>query len=140
MRLAGAESLAGLAAYRPLVETGCYDVLMPDVKHAGGLEEIRRIAALAQTAGVEIAPHNPTGPVCHAHSVHLCAVIPNFLFLEVQYGETEAFFDMVEGASLRFERGAAPLPQAAGLGVALGPGPHAPWKRIEGSWMDPRLG
>jgi len=140
MRLAGAESLAGLGAYRPLVETGCYDVLMPDVKHAGGLEEIRRIAALAQTAGVEIAPHNPTGPVCHAHSVHLCAVIPNFLFLEVQFGETEAFFEMVEGASLRFQQGAAPLPQAPGLGVGLGPGPHAAWKPAEGSWMDPRLG
>ena len=140
MRLAGAESLAGLAAYRAVVEAGCYDVLMPDAKHAGGLEEIRRIAALAQTAGIEIAPHNPTGPVCHAHSVHLCAVIPNFLLLEVQFGETEAFFDMVEGESLRFVQGAAPLPQAAGLGIRLGPGPHAPWKRMDRPWLDPRLG
>jgi galactonate dehydratase len=140
MRLAGAESLAGLAAYRPVVEAGCYDVLMPDVKHAGGIEEIRRIAALAQTAGVEIAPHNPTGPVCHAHSVHLCAVIPNFLFLEVQFGETSAFFDMVEGESLRFERGAAKLPQGPGLGIVLGPGPHTAWKRMDRGWMDPRLG
>jgi galactonate dehydratase len=129
MRLAGAESLAGLAAYRPVVEAGCYDVLMPDVKHAGGIEEIRRIAALAQTAGVEIAPHNPTGPVCHAHSVHLCAVIPNFLFLEVQFGETSAFFDMVEGESLRFERGAAKLPQGPGLGIVLGPATPQ-WRRI----------
>jgi galactonate dehydratase len=140
MRLAGAESLAGLAAYRPVVEAGCYDVLMPDVKHAGGIEEIRRIAALAQTAGVEIAPHNPTGPVCHAHSVHLCGVIPNFLFLEVQFGETSAFFDMVEGESLRFERGAAKLPQGPGLGIVLGPGPHTAWKRMDRGWMDPRLG
>jgi galactonate dehydratase len=140
MRLAGAESLAGLAAYRAVVEAGCYDVLMPDAKHAGGLEEIRRIAALAQTAGIEIAPHNPTGPVCHAHSVHLCAVIPNFLMLEVQFGETEAFFDMVEGESLRFVQGAAPLPQAAGLGIRLGAGPHAPWRRMDRPWLDPRLG
>lgn len=140
MRLAGAESLAGLAAYRPVIEAGCYDVLMPDAKHAGGIEEIRRIAALAQTAGVEIGPHNPTGPVCHAHSVHLCSVIPNFLLLEVQFGETEAFFDMVEGESLRFVQGAAPLPQAPGLGVRLGPGPHAPWKRMDRPWLDPRLG
>jgi galactonate dehydratase len=140
MRLAGAESLAGLAAYRPVIEAGCYDVLMPDAKHAGGIEEIRRIAALAQTAGVEIGPHNPTGPVCHAHSVHLCAVIPNFVLLEVQFGETEAFFDMVEGESLRFAQGAAPLPQAPGLGIRLGPGPHAPWKRMDRPWLDPRLG
>ncbi|WP_237213553.1 mandelate racemase/muconate lactonizing enzyme family protein [Falsiroseomonas oryziterrae] len=140
MRLAGAETLAGLAAYRPVIEAGCYDVLMPDVKHAGGIEEIRRIAALAQTAGVEIAPHNPTGPVCHAHSVHLCAVIPNFLLLEVQFGETERFFDMVEGESLRFRDGAAPLPEAPGLGIRLGPGPHAPWIRMDRPWLDPRLG
>ncbi|MGG5819291.1 mandelate racemase/muconate lactonizing enzyme family protein [Falsiroseomonas sp. HW251] len=140
MRLAGAETLAGLAAYRAVVEAGCYDVLMPDVKHAGGIEEIRRIAALAQTAGVEIAPHNPTGPVCHAHSVHLCSVVPNFLLLEVQFGETEAFFDMVEGEGLRFVDGAATLPQAAGLGVRLGPGPHEAWKRMDRPWLDPRLG
>lgn len=140
MRLAGAESLSGLAAYRPLVEAGCYDVLMPDAKHAGGLEEIRRIAALAQTAGVEIAPHNPTGPVCHAHSVHLCATIPNFLVLEVQYGETEAFFDIVAGESLRFVEGTAPLPQAAGLGITLNPGAIPAWKRMDRPWLDPRLG
>lgn len=123
-----------------MIEAGCYDVLMPDAKHAGGLEEIRRIAALAQTAGIEIAPHNPTGPVCHAHSVHLCAVIPNFLLLEVQFGETEAFFDMVEGESLRFIQGAAPLPQAPGLGIGLGAGPHTPWRRMDRPWLDPRLG
>jgi len=140
MRLAGAETLAGLAAYRPVIEAGCYDVLMPDAKHAGGIEEIRRIAALAQTAGVEIAPHNPTGPVCHAHSVHLCATLPNFLLLEVQFGETEAFFDMVEGAPLRFDNGTARLSQVPGLGIRLGSGPHAPWQRMDRPWLDPRLG
>jgi galactonate dehydratase len=140
MRLAGAESLSGLAAYRPLIEAGCYDVLMPDAKHAGGLEEIRRIAALAQTAGVEVAPHNPTGPVCHAHSVHLCATIPNFLLLEVQFGETEAFFDMVTGESLRFIGGTASLSQAPGLGIRLGQPAHPAWQRMDRPWLDPRLG
>lgn len=140
MRLAGAESLSGLAAYRPLVEGGLYDVLMPDAKHAGGLEEIRRIAALAQTAGVEVAPHNPTGPACHAHSVHLCATIPNFLILEVQFGETEAFFDMVEGEDLHFADGAARLPAASGLGIRLRrPTPPA-WVPMDRPWLDPRLG
>jgi galactonate dehydratase len=140
MRLAGAETLAGLAAYRTVIEAGCYDVLMPDAKHAGGLEEIRRIAALAQTAGVEVAPHNPTGPVCHAHSVHLCATIPNFSMLEVQFGETELFFDMVEGESLRFVKGAAPLPQAPGLGVRLRRPTPPGWVRMDRPWLDPRLG
>lgn len=140
IRLAGAETLTGLAAYRLVIEAGCYDVLMPDVKYAGGIEEIRRIAALGLTAGAELAPHNPSGPVCHAHSVHLCSVIPNLLLLEVQFGETEAFFDLVEGESLRFAAGTAPLPQAPGLGVRLAPGPHADWTRLAHSRLDQRLG
>jgi galactonate dehydratase len=143
MRLAGAETLAGLAAYRPLIETGCYDVLMPDIKHAGGHEEIRRIAALAQTAGVEVAPHNPTGPVCHAHSLHLCATIPNFLILEVQFGETPHFFELARGgADLAFRAGTAALPQAPGLGLALDEDAArlTPWQPMPRPWLDPRLG
>ncbi|HEV7458816.1 MAG TPA: mandelate racemase/muconate lactonizing enzyme family protein [Roseococcus sp.] len=142
MRLAGAETLSGLAAYRPLVEGGLYDVLMPDMKHCGGHEEMRRIAALALTAGIEIAPHNPTGPVCHAHSLHACATIPNLLPLEVQFGETERFFTLCEGASLRFDSGAAAVPQAPGLGVALDEeGARAtPWVTQRVPWLDPRLG
>jgi galactonate dehydratase len=140
MRLAGAESLAGLGAYAQVIAAGCYDVLMPDAKHAGGLIEIQRIAALAQTAGIEVAPHNPTGPVCHAHSVHLCATIPNFLWLEVQWGETPRFFSLVEGEGLHFAAGHAALPKAPGLGVRLAPGPHAEWVAHPRPWLDPRLG
>jgi len=142
MRLAGAETLAGLGAYRTVIEAGCYDVLMPDIKYAGGHEEIRRIAALAQTAGVEIAPHNPTGPVCHAHSLHLCATLPNLLPLEVQFGETDRFFTLAPGHDLRFGPGEARLPAAPGLGVALDEaGARAtPWRPMARPWIDPRLG
>ncbi len=142
MRLAGAETLAGLGAYRSIIEAGCYDVLMPDIKYAGGHEEIRRIAALAQTAGVEIAPHNPTGPICHAHSVHLCASLPNLLPLEVQFGETERFFTLVTGHDLRFVQGAATLSAAPGLGNALDEAAArlAPWQPMPVPWLDPRLG
>ena len=142
VRLAGAETLAGLGAYRTIIEAGCYDVLMPDIKYAGGHEEIRRIAALAQAAGVEIAPHNPTGPVCHAHSVHLCATIPNLLPLEVQFGETDRFFTLVTGHDLRFARGAARLSAAPGLGSAIDETDArlTPWQPMPKPWLDPRLG
>lgn len=142
IRLAGAESLSGLAAYRPLIETGAYDVLMPDIKHAGGHEEIRRIAALADTAGVMIAPHNPTGPVCHAHSVHLCATLPNLLPLEVQFGETPLFFQSVTGVDLAFLDGMADVPDRPGLGLSLDADRvrENPVRVHDRSWLDPRLG
>jgi galactonate dehydratase len=142
MRLAGAETLAGLGAYRTIIDAGCYDVLMPDIKYAGGHEEIRRIAALVQTAGIEVAPHNPTGPVCHAHSVHLCATIPNLLPLEVQFGETDRFFTLVTGHDLRFDNGRAMLSAAPGLGSAIDEGGArlTPWQPMPRPWLDPRLG
>ncbi|MBX9752935.1 MAG: mandelate racemase/muconate lactonizing enzyme family protein [Roseococcus sp.] len=142
MRLAGAETLAGLGAYRTVIEAGCYDVLMPDIKYAGGHGEIMRIAALAQSAGVEIAPHNPTGPICHGHSVQLCATLPNLLPLEVQFGETERFFTMTQGADQRFVAGSAPLPAAPGLALALeeAAARATPWQPMAKPWLDSRLG
>jgi len=142
MRLAGAETLSGLAAYRPLIERGCYDVLMPDIKHCGGHEEMRRIAALALTAGVEVAPHNPTGPACHAHSLHACATLPNLLPLEVQFGETQRFFTLCHGVPLAFHDGAAALPMQPGLGIKLDveAARAMPWQPQPVAWIDPRLG
>jgi galactonate dehydratase len=142
MRLAGAESLSGLAAYRAILDAGCYDVWMPDIKHCGGHEEMRRIAALALSGGVEIAPHNPTGPAAHAHSLHVTAALPNATRLEVQFGETERFFTLLGGATLRFAGGAGALPQAPGLGCALDEDAArlTPAQPMPRPWLDPRLG
>ncbi|TQF84460.1 mandelate racemase/muconate lactonizing enzyme family protein [Elioraea sp. Yellowstone] len=142
MRLAGAETLAGLAGFAPVIAAGAYDVLMPDIKYCGGYEEMRRIAALAQVHGIEIAPHNPTGPICHAHTVHACATIPNLGRLEVQFGETPLFFGIAAGTVPAISGGAAPVPDRPGLGAALAEGIAAerPWIPIPSPWLDPRLG
>lgn len=142
MRLAGAEALAGLAAYRPLVEAGAYDVLMPDIKYCGGHAEMARIAALAHTAGIEVAPHNPSGPVCHAHSVHACQSIPNAVMLEVQFGESPLFFSAMDGTVPGLAGGRTAAQATPGLGCA----PNAPalaahpWAPVPQVWLDPRLG
>ena len=142
MRLAGAETLAGLAAFAPVIAAGAYDVLMPDIKYCGGHEEMRRIAALAQLHGIEIAPHNPTGPICHAHTVQACATIPNLGRLEVQFGETPLFFGIAAGTVPAISGGAAPVPDRPGLGAALADGvaTERPWIPIPSPWLDPRLG
>lgn len=142
MRLAGAETVAGLAGVAPVLAAGAYDVLMPDIKYCGGHEEMRRIAALAHVHGVEIAPHNPTGPVCHAHSVHAAAAIPNATLLEVQFGETPLFTGIVSGEVPAATGGRATPPGSPGLGCALRPGvsEERPWVPMERPWLDPRLG
>jgi galactonate dehydratase len=142
MRLAGAETLAGLAGFAPVIAAGAYDVLMPDIKYCGGHEEMRRIAALAQVHGIEIAPHNPTGPIGHAHTVQVCATIANLGRLEVQFGETPLFFGIAAGSVPAISGGAAPVPDLPGLGAALADGIAAerPWIPIPSPWLDPRLG
>jgi galactonate dehydratase len=142
MRLAGAETLSGLAAFRPLVEAGAYDVLMPDIKYCGGHEEMRRIAALAASAGVEIAPHNPSGPVCHAHSVHAACAIANVPALEVMFDESPLFFSAMEGTVPALHGGRARPPELPGLGCAPDAEMFAahPWAPIDRPFQDPRLG
>jgi galactonate dehydratase len=97
MRLAGAEQFIGTAGFRPLLEQGLYDVVMPDVKYAGGLAECLRIAELAARHGVACSLHNPSGPVCHAHSVHASAAMESNERLEYQHGETPRFYEIAPG-------------------------------------------
>ncbi len=109
MRLAGAELFIGAEGFRPLLEQGLYDLVMPDVKYAGGLAECLRIAELAARHGCAISLHNPSGPVCHAHSVHLSAALESCERLEYQHGETPRFFEIAPGLE-QPARGSAALP------------------------------
>ena len=109
MRLAGAELFIGRQGFKPLLEEGLYDVVMPDIKYAGGLTECLRIAELAARHGCAVSLHNPSGPVCHAHSVHLSAALAGTERLEYQHGETPLFFAIAPGLEPPRD-GSAPLP------------------------------
>ncbi|MDB5849102.1 MAG: mandelate racemase/muconate lactonizing enzyme family protein [Rhodoferax sp.] len=119
VRLAGLEELTHADAFRPWLEAGCYDVVMPDVKYAGGIGGVLRVAELAAGFNTACAPHNPTGPVCHAASLIACALGPNMEMLEHQFDETPKFWDIVDGDLPRPHAGISRLPQGDGLGVAL---------------------
>ena len=121
IKLAGCEMETGFAGFRRFVDGAIYDVLMPDVKYVGSLTEMLRVAAYAAENGVAIAPHNPSGPISHAVSVHVSAVTPGFLMLEHQYDESPAFTGIVAGAMPPQRAGDAALPDRPGLGIALDP-------------------
>jgi galactonate dehydratase len=119
MRLAGCESMTGLDAFRAFLDAGAYDVIMPDVKYAGGLAEMLKIGEAAERGRVECSPHNPTGPIAHLHSLHLSALLGSFPFLEFQLGESPRFFDLVDGDLPDPMRGTSGLPRGAGLGAGV---------------------
>jgi galactonate dehydratase len=80
--MAGGEILFGVEGFAGLCRTKALEIIMPDVKHCGGILEGRNISALADLEGVKVAPHNPSGPVATAASAQCCATIPNFDILE----------------------------------------------------------
>jgi galactonate dehydratase len=119
MRLAGLEELASHEAFAPWLDAGAYDVVMPDVKYCGGIAELIAIGRDATRRGIACAPHNPTGPVCHAASLAACTALHEPRLLEHQWDETPWFFSIGGAALPRPAGGASALPIAAGLGVAL---------------------
>lgn len=115
--LAGLEEFSGAPAFLAFADV--YDVMMPDMKYVGGVGEMLRTGHALAERGVAVSPHNPTGPVCHAASLHLSAALPGFSMLEVQFDETPLFFDLVQPGLPGFSGGASDLPAGAGLGLDL---------------------
>jgi galactonate dehydratase len=103
---------------RPWTRTKAVNIIMPDVKHCGGLLELTRIAAMADADGVAVAPHNPSGPVSTAATVQVCAGLRNFRLLEFQWGEAPWRHDVLEPAE-RFVNGSIAVPSRPGFGVEL---------------------
>ncbi|HUX88454.1 MAG TPA: enolase C-terminal domain-like protein, partial [Chloroflexota bacterium] len=117
-RLSAGEQLWGRTAFLQILEQRALDVLMPDVKWIGGILEAKKVAAMAEAYDIAIAPHNMSGPIATAASVHLAFTCPNFLILEYCWGVTPWRSDLVDGRESVVE-GHISLPTSPGLGVGL---------------------
>ncbi len=119
VRLAGMEQGIRYAAFQPYCEAGAYDVMMPDVKYVGGLQEMLHVAEQLARQGVAFSPHNPSGPICHAASLQMAAAAADFDLLETQFDETPLFAQLAEPSFGPVHSGRVKLPSGAGLGHAL---------------------
>lgn len=117
---ASAESIFAVEGFRPFLERHLVDVLMPDVKHVGGLQETKNVAEAARASGLLIAPHNPSGPVASMASGHVCATLRNFYILEYAWGEVDWRAQLLEPAE-RIEDGYLIVSDEPGLGHRLNP-------------------
>ena len=117
VNLATGERLFTKWGYREMLEKQYVDIIQPDVCHDGGILETRKIAAMAETYHIRVAPHNPNGPVATAASLQLAACLPNFVILE--YALSQPWRDQVLMKPLEIVDGYAELPQTPGLGIEL---------------------
>ena len=119
--VASGERLLTKWAAAPVIERRAVDVIQPDPAHAGGITEVRKIAALAEAHHVWMQPHNPYGPVNTLAAAHLNAVLSNFLIMELIMEEDmhNWFGRVVKGAVHQPEGGHFPLPSGPGLGIDI---------------------
>ena len=116
--IAAGERLVHRREFLPLLEAEGIAVAQPDVCHAGGLTETRRIAALCDTFGVSMAPHNPLGPVATMVNIHLGFATPNFLIQEVMRADVPWRDEVVRGVAPIVDGYVTP-PEAPGIGVEI---------------------
>lgn len=107
--------------FRPLLEMGAVDIIMPDLQKAGGLGEGQRIANLANLYYVPFAPHMVASYLGAMAACHVCASVPNFMVLEWQiYFHTNPMFkEIVTYDGEMVENGFITLSDKPGVGVEI---------------------
>lgn len=140
--IATGERLYSRTDVLPALEAGVA-VLQPDVSHAGGISETRRIAVLAETFGVLLAPHCPLGPIALAACLQVDAVSANFLIQEqslgIHYhdGSSDLLDYLVDPSVFAFADGHLTVPQLPGLGVTVDEAAVRRADEIGHDWQSP---
>ena len=118
--LAAGENEFGLQGFRELIRAGALDIVQPDTSRCGGITEAKRVADLAQSAGLRVAPHTWSDAVAITANAHVVASLPHGITVEVdQTGNPLIEELLVEPLVVR--DGRLSLSNAPGLGIELNP-------------------
>jgi galactonate dehydratase len=110
--------------FKPFLEARAVDIIQPDLSHAGGILECRKIAAMAEAYDVAVAPHCPLGPLALAACLQLAACSPNVAIQEmslgIHYNVGHDLLNFVTNPEVLSPlNGFLPIPQGPGLGVTI---------------------
>ncbi|WP_328885197.1 galactonate dehydratase [Streptomyces sp. NBC_00316] len=139
--IATGERLYGRAEFLPALAAGIA-VAQPDLSHAGGISEVHRIASLAETYGVQLAPHCPLGPIALAASLQIAFSTPNFLIQEQSRGihynkDADLLSYVVDTDPFRFVGGRAQRTVMPGLGITVDENAVRAADRTGHAWRNP---
>lgn len=113
--------------FKPFLEAGVVDILQPDISHAGGISEVKKIATMAEAYDVAIAPHCPIGPIALAASMQVALSTPNFVLQEmslgihynVEAGEEDLNTYLVDQSVFDIKEGYVDALSGPGLGIEI---------------------
>lgn len=148
--IATGERLFSRWDFKRLLEMHCVDIIQPDLSHAGGITEVKKIASMAEAYDVALAPHCPLGPIALASCLQVDATSHNAVIQEqsigIHYNEGRSVLDYILNAEdFAFTDGFVNLPKKPGLGVEVNcilteeenRAPHAwknpVWRNADGS-------
>ena len=129
--------------FKPFLEAAAIDIAQPDLSHAGGLSECRRIAALCETYDVAVAPHCPLGPLALGACLQLAVATPNFAIQEMSLGihYNTGGHDLLsylrQPQVFEVDQGHVAAPMAPGLGVDIDEDKVRDAARTPHAWRNP---
>ena len=128
--------------FKPFLASGAVDIIQPDLSHAGGISECRRIAAMAEAFDVAVAPHCPLGPLALASCLQLAATAPNVVLQEMSLGihynvGHDLLSFVTDKAVLWPVDGFLPIPTGPGLGIEIDEAAVREEHRTPHRWRNP---
>jgi galactonate dehydratase len=128
--------------FKDLLTDGYVDIVQPDLSHAGGILETRKIAAMAEAFDVAVAPHCPLGPIALAASLQLDACTPNVFIQEqslgIHYNEGSDLLDYLANPGVfDYEDGYVAIPEEPGLGIEIDEEKVREAAKVGHDWKDP---
>lgn len=140
--IATGERLFSKYDFKRLLTAGGVDIIQPDVSHAGGITEVRKIAAMAEAYDVALAPHCPLGPVALSACLTVDAVSYNAFIQEqsigIHYNVGKSVLDYVNNKDdFKFTDGYVNFPVKAGLGVDVNKELIIEENKTPHSWKNP---
>lgn len=123
--LALGERLYSRWDFKRFFELGAVDIIQPDLSHAGGISEVRRIAAMAEAYDVAVAPHCPLGPLALAACMQIAIATPNFAIQEMSLGihyngpDADLTTYLEDETVFAIEAGSVAALTAPGLGIVI---------------------
>jgi len=128
--------------FKNLLQDGYVDIIQPDLSHAGGISECKKIASMAEAYDVAVAPHCPLGPVALSACVQLDACTPNVFIQEqslgIHYNKGADLLDYLKDKSVFiYKEGYIDIPAGPGLGVEVNEEAVIEASRVSHNWKNP---
>lgn len=128
--------------FKKIFEQGVVDIIQPDLSHAGGILECRKISAMAEAYDVAVAPHCPLGPIALAACLQMDACTPNAYIQEqslgIHYNQGSDLMDyLADRDSFAYADGCVPLLKDPGLGVEVNEEKIIEAAKVGHQWKNP---